>query len=64
MYVLDRPKQLIHDEDLVDVLEEIALLDDVVEIDFWGNVFQAKCLRIAAARDLRELSFEPGKTHP
>lgn len=28
------------------------------------NVFQAKCLRIVAARDLCEFFFGPGKTHP
>lgn len=37
MNVFDRLKQLIHDEDLVDVLEDVALLNDVVEIGFWGN---------------------------
>jgi len=37
MYVLDRLKKLIHDEDLVDVLEDVASLNDVVKIGFWGN---------------------------
>lgn len=37
MYVFDRLKQLIHDEHLVEVLQDLALLNHVVEIGFWGN---------------------------
>lgn len=37
VYVLDRLKKLVHNEDLVDVLEDVAPLDDVVKIGFWGN---------------------------
>lgn len=37
VYVLDCLKKLIHDEDLVDVLEDVAALDDVVQVGFWGN---------------------------
>lgn len=34
VYILDSLEQLIHDEDLMDVLEDVALLNDVVEIGF------------------------------
>lgn len=34
VYVLDRFKKLIHDEDLVDVLEDITAFDDVVQVGF------------------------------
>lgn len=37
MNVFDRLKQLIHDEHLVEVLQDLALLNHVVEIGFWGN---------------------------
>lgn len=34
VYVFDRLKELVHDEDLVDVLKDIAPLNDVVKIGF------------------------------
>jgi len=37
VYILDRLKKLIHDEDLMDVLKDVAPLNDVVKIGFWGN---------------------------
>lgn len=37
MNVFDRLKQLIHDEHLVEVLQDLALFNHVVEIGFWGN---------------------------
>lgn len=37
VYVLDRLKKLVHNENLVDVLEDVAPLDDIVKVGFWGN---------------------------
>jgi hypothetical protein len=34
VYVLDRLEKLVHDEDLVDVLEDVAPLYDIMEIGF------------------------------
>lgn len=37
VYVLNCLEELVHDEDLMDVLQDVAPLNDVVKIGFWGN---------------------------
>lgn len=68
MNVFDRLKQLIHDEHLVEVLQDLALLNHVVEIGFWGNgpkqVSGQKSENRRGMWPSFEFFFGPGKTHP
>lgn len=68
MNVLDRLKQLIHDVHLVDVLQDVALLNDVVKIGFWGNGPKRVSGQMSENRrgtwPVVKFFFEPGKTHP